>query len=272
MRIKFSLAAVCLMVVATPGATATESKSFEHFMASQGCAIGPQTRTLAEHAGHTPDAIDALLTQAERADGTVHTGDWVVLPPSLCTIRPPDVRSRIRLDDPEVKELTSNLDAYNEYDGRGCFIDGEISQRVQETRGWSAETAHREYLRFIAENLAAGHITFYNTDPLRTPAGMLVLTGDCADVPDIENIRQSQAVRDRELDALIRADAENVICGEERGPSYHFMNLLKERAGDESTNAWTFFEVQLMAMGGGWFEGTSGTRQGVARPPMCRFK
>lgn len=256
-----------------PGAKAAANEALADFVAAQGCAIGPATRILAGNVGLDAAAIDALAAQAEGEEGTVRTGDWIVLPPSLCSIRPPEVRSEIRLSDPEVKALTSRIDAYAESGDRGCFIDGlTIMERVQETRGWDADKANQEYLRFLAENLRSGDLAFYKNDPLSTPVGFQVLTGDCADVPEIDAIQHSQVLRDREFDNLIRADAANVVCGQDDAPSYNFMNLAQERTGGENTNAWMFFEVRTMAMGGGWYFGNSATQKGAPRPPLCRFE
>lgn len=268
MRVLISIAAACLSMT---GAAANEALA--DFVAAQGCAIGPATRALAGNAGFAEEAIDALAAQADGEAGTVRTGDWIVLPPSLCSIRPPEVRSEIGLGDPELKALTSRIDAYAESGERGCFIDGPaLMERVQETRGWDADKANQEYLRFLAENLRSGDLAFYKNDPLSTPVGFQVLTGDCADVPEIDAIQRSQALRDREFDDLIRADAANVVCGQDEAPSYHFMNLVQERTGSENTNAWMHFEVRMMAMGGGWYVGNSATQKGTPRPPLCRFE
>lgn len=153
------IAALCVSLAGHSVATAVESSTLEDFIADQGCAIGPSTRIWAAGAGFSNEDIDALVIRADSEADTVRTGDWIVLPPALCTIRPPNVRSQIAIDDPEVMEVTSAINAFAEWGEHGCFIGPELMDRVQETRDWDVETANREYLRFLAENLANGNLT-----------------------------------------------------------------------------------------------------------------
>lgn len=264
--------ALTLLIGIGLGATA-EREPVIDFMVAQGCAVGPATRGLASDAGFRKDEIDALIAQADAVAGTFRTKDWIVLPSSLCRIRPPEVRSEIRIDDTEVEALTSAIDAYAEFGDHGCFLDGSgLMQRTQETRGWNLERAHLEYVRFIAENLRTGDLAFYKNDPLSTPAGFQILTGPCADVPEIGAIRHSQALRDREFDTLIRSDAPNVVCGRDSSPSYLFREIVQKRIGSENTNAWLSAEVNFIAIGAGWYMGSGATRKGIPRPPLCHFE
>ncbi|MDP9790964.1 hypothetical protein [Agrobacterium tumefaciens] len=140
------------------GATA-EREPLIDFIVAQGCAVGSATRVLANDAGYGDDEIDALIAQAGALAGTIRTGDWVVLPTNLCRIRPPEVRSEIRIDDTDVEALTSAIDAYAEFGDRGCFLDGSgLMERTQRTRGWDLERAYLEYVRFLAENLRTGDL------------------------------------------------------------------------------------------------------------------
>lgn len=271
MKVLIAIVAILSMAVAARG-NAAPIEPLVDFLAPQGCAIGPATRSLAKDAGFGEAAIDALVARADGEAGTVRTGGWIVLPPGLCRIRPPEARSAIRLGDPEVTSLTSRIDPRAEPADRGCFLAGPpLVDRVRETRGWDREKANREYLRFLSENLRAGDLTFYRDDPLSTPIGFQILTDECAEVPAIAQIRHSQAVRDREFDALIRADASNVACGRDDSPSYRFMDLVRKRTGEENRNAWLFFEVRMMVIGGDWYEGTTAARRGLPRPPLCQF-
>ncbi|MER0236670.1 hypothetical protein [Fulvimarina sp. MAC8] len=272
MKTWIAVLAASLWILGADAANAAKGETLVEFFANQGCAVGPSTRLLARDAGFSDDAIEALLSKADGDDETVRTGGWIVLPPALCRIRPPEVRSEIRIDDPEVKALTTPMDVYSEFNETGCFLGGSpLMDRVQETRGWSAEKANSEYLRFIAENLRSGDLAFYSDDILRTPPNFQILTGDCADVPEIDDIRRSQKLRDQHFGPLIRADAPDADCGSGEGPSYHFLEQAKKRTNGKITNAWIGIEVQMMAIGGGWFEGTSVTQKGNPRPPICHF-
>lgn len=260
-----------LLIGSGLGATA-EREPLIDFIVAQGCAVGSATRVLANDAGYGDDEIDALIAQAGALAGTIRTGDWVVLPTSLCRIRPPEVRSEIRIDDTDVEALTSAIDAYAEFGDRGCFLDGSgLMERTQRTRGWDLERAYLEYVRFLAENLRTGDLAFYKNDPRSTPAGIQILTGPCADVPQIDAIRRSQALRDREFDTLIRTDAPNVVCGRDSSPSYLFPKIVQERTGGEDTNAWLSAEVRFIAIGAGWYIGSGATQKGIPRPPLCHF-
>jgi hypothetical protein len=39
--------------------------------------------------------------------------------------------------------------------------------------------------------------------------------------------------------------------------------------GGKAPNAWIGFEITVIAMGAGWYEGMSPTRKGRPRPPLC---
>ncbi|MBK1622066.1 hypothetical protein [Afifella marina] len=267
---RLAIAAISLVVAGAASAGGAQRATIADILAAEGCAIGPHTEQRVSAAGLDVAALDAMVADAEKDAQTVRTGGWIVLPTSLCKIRPPAVRSEIRLDDPEVVALTTAIDAYADLGDRGCFIDGPaIMERVQATRGWDADKAMIEYVRFIAENLRSGDLAFYQASPFHTPPGFQILTGDCADVPEIEAIRQSQAARDREFDALIREDAPKVDCTNDTSPSYEFMASTHER---KIPNAWTFFEVKVMTIGAGWYEGTNATQMGSPRPPLCRYR
>ena len=261
------------LLIVSGSAAEAKTGTLIDIMAAQGCAIGPPTRLLATQAGFGDDAIDALVAEADAMAGTIRTGEWVVLPSSLCRIQPPEIRSEIRIDDPEVKTLTSAIDEYAEFGDRGCFLDGtELMERLQRTRGWDVERAYLEYIRFLAENLRTGDLAFYESDPISTPPGFQILTGSCADVPEIDAIRHSQALRNREFDTLVREDAPNVVCGKDSSPSHLFRQIVQERIGGANKNAWLSAEVTFIAIGAGWYFGSGATQKGTPRPPLCYFE
>ncbi len=267
------LFAVLLIAVSSSSGAAVAQEDLDRFLAAQGCAVGPMTGILADEAGLDRDALDAIVARATADPATVRTGDWAILPPSLCVIRPPEVKSRIDVEDPEVTASTSAIDAHAEFGALGCFLDGPaMLERIRASRGWSADQAHLEYMRFLAENLRSGDLAFYGNDPLSTPIGFQLLTDRCANVPQIDDIREAQALRDENFDAVIRADAADVICGRDQSPGPRFMSIVQQQTDGRNTNAWLASEFTFMTMGAGWYTGQSATEPGTPRPPLCRME
>lgn len=243
------------------------------FLGPQGCAIGPPTRAAIETAGYGNEAIDALLAQASTDPQTVRTGEWIVLPPSICRIRPPDVPSEIRLTDPDVQAFTSAMDGYAASGFRGCFFTGlALRQALPFTRGWSEDKAYLEWLRFMAENLRAGSLAFYGTNPEAAPPGFLVLLGNCANIPELGAIRRSQAIRDREFDFFIRANAAEVTCGADRLYSPRAKEIIQAQVGAEDTNQWMVIEMGALATTVGPFLGSGPKQDRRELPPFCHFE
>ena len=242
------------------------------FFAGQGCAIGPTTRAAAIAAGYNAHEIDLLGARAWPDSGTVWTRGWLVLPPSICQIRVPKVNNLIQLSDPEV---IASLSAPDAYEGEpGCFLSGDILQaQVQKTRNWDKDTALIEYLRFLSASLISGDLAFYSDDPLRTPAGFIVATGECADIPLMPEIKRNHELLIKHFDAFIRANAANTIC--EYGGSIMgvgWQDIADTLTDGKNTNAWLSFEYQVIAMGAGWYEDISFTNHGMPRPPLCHYE
>lgn len=264
--------ALCLLI---PGgqAFAMPAKSLAEFLGSQGCAIGPSTRASAINSGYTTDAIDALVLKASADPQTLRTGKWIVLPSNICRIRPTDIPSEIRLTDPDVRSFISDIDDYASAGFHGCFLFGRtLLEVVKRTRGWNDNKALNEWLRFAAENLQLGRLAFYGSDPNRPPPGFLVLTGKCANIPEFDEIRRSQAIRDRDFDYVIRANATDVICGRGMVASPRLNEVILQRAGAENTNHW--MAVEVGALGTASNPPSAGETQqfGMLRPPFCHFE
>lgn len=244
------------------------------FLAGQGCAIGPGTRNAALAAGYEIDEIDALIEIARRNPDTVETGDWLVLPTEICNIRLPTATNELKLTDPEVRKSISARDAYLADDEPGCFFDHQrLFEELRKTRSWDDDKIDLEYIRLIGSSITSGDIRFYTDDPLRTPVGFQLMTGECADVPHISEIRRSHAALTALFDPLIRANAANVAC--ENGASLvtpEFPDIAQALWGSEVPNAWLAFEIQMIAMGAGWYEGISMSDKGTPRPPLCHYE
>jgi hypothetical protein len=246
--------------------------SIEDFFAGQGCAIGPGTYDAAIRSGFEPAAIDSLKEKARADEGTVVTGDWLVLSPQACTIRMPKIKSAIRLTDPEVVKATSARDAYAADGELGCFINGEqIYEGASVTRGWSPDIANLEYIRFLGEGLVSGQLAFYSPDPLRTPVGFMITNGECADVPTMTEIRRSHDLLVEHFDTFVREYLKE-DCEEGGMAMIEVGDMTRKLGGESRVNAWTFFEVEMIARGAGWWEGMGAKEKGAPRPPMCHYK
>ena len=246
--------------------------SLLEFFAGQGCAIGPTTRAAAIAAGYSSHEIDLLGARAWPDSGTVWTRGWLVLPPSICQIRLPEVNSLIQFSDPEV---IASLSAPDAYEGEpGCFLSGDILQeQVQKTRNWDKDTAFIEYLRFLSASLLSGDLAFYSDDPLRTPAGFIVAKGKCSDIPLMPEIKRNHALLIKHFDAFIRANAAEITCayGETiMGAKWH--DIADTITDGKNSNAWLSFEFLIIEMGAGWYEGINFTNHGTPRPPVCHYE
>ena len=248
--------------------------SLLEFFAGQGCAIGPTTRAAAIAAGYNAHEIDLLGARAWPDSGTVWTRGWLVLPPSICQIRVPEVNNLIQLSDPEVIASLSAPDAYTSQGEPGCFLSADILQeQVQKTRNWDEDTAFVEYLRFLSASLISGDLAFYSDSPLKTPAGFIVATGECANIPLMPAIKRNHELMIKHFGAFIRANAANTICeygGSIMGAGWH--EIADTLTDGKNTNAWLSFEYQIIAMGAGWYEDISYTNHGMPRPPLCHYE
>lgn len=266
---------LCILMVAMafPAAAHADDTQLVDFFAGEGCALGPTTRALAVEAGFEKAAIEALMQTARADPESVETGDWIVLSSASCKIRPPQVKSELRLDDPEIKSRISAIDLYADQGEPGCFLNADtLYEELMVTRGWLPDKALREHLRLLSENLVTGDLAFYKDDILSTPAGLQVTSGDCADVPNMEEIRRSHHVLIDNFDLLIRADMENAVCETEGSPSWQALQLFPELTGGESSNAWMAMEMRFILMGSGWIEGITMTDKGTPRPPLCTYQ
>lgn len=255
-----------------PNCAKAETLDLAEFLSPLGCVIGPGTAEKAEAAGITTAALEEFAAKAASLTGSHRTGEWLVVTPDLCHITF-KVESELGLDDPEVRESFSAVDAYAEYGDRGCFLDSEkLIATVQASRGWTEEHAFNAYLKLVGAGVQSGDIAFHTNDPLRTPAGFVLTKGACGEVPGMDVIREDHALLMRHLDALIRDAGAAVPCEEGAAP----MNIVRPDFMQKATdghyqNAWAWMEVQMMALASDWYEGTSLTRKGMPRPPLCHI-
>jgi hypothetical protein len=267
----------------TLGATCTFSASvspgnaddglIDRFLIDQGCALGPTTMSAAMAAKIDPAIIAKLKADAEADGTTLKTGDWIVLSQDRCRIQPPTVISEIAVDDPEVVQNTSPIDAHDEDGFKGCYLDGlSLFEALKVSRGWLPDKANQEYLRFLSAGLISGDLSFFSPDPLRTPPGFMVTRGDCAEVPQMPEVKKSHELLLKHFGDLIRGDAAGEATCESLGfPSWKFTEVSEHILGGKAPNAWMGYEIGFIAMGAGWFEGQSATEKGRPRPPLCHY-
>lgn len=262
------LSALALFVALSPAAAMAQGTDALDFFAGQGCAVGPATVAAAEQAGLAKADINALTQKAAAHPDTIQTGGWLVMPPDMCRMRLPDIESEISLTDPEVVASISAIDAHASEDSPGCFLDADgLMERLQAERGWSKERAFDAYLQLMAGSLASGEATFFSTDPLMTPWGIQIVTGDCGTgLPEIDQIREDHAYLVTNFDSIIRASAIGTECVDGAVGTF----FLSEQP-DATQNAWTAFQAFLIIQGAGWYQGASLTEKGVPRPPLCRY-
>ncbi|MET0173244.1 MAG: hypothetical protein ABW206_12655 [Agrobacterium vaccinii] len=265
---------VALIWMSSAAGGHADDQAVKEFLIDQGCALGPSTMSTALTAGIDTSIIVKLTTDAQKDSRTVKTGHWLVLPRETCEIKPPRVTSEIAIDDPEVVQNTSAIDAYVADGSPGCYLDGQsVFETAKVSRGWTADKANQEYLRFLGAGLISGDLAFFSPDPLRTPPGFMITRGACAKVPQMPEVEKTHALLVKHFDALIRADAAGeATCDSSGVPSWKFTEVSERIFGEKAPNAWMGFEITFIAMGAGWYEGQSATKKGVPRPPLCQYK
>ncbi|MBT0779178.1 hypothetical protein [Paracoccus sp. pheM1] len=261
------------LLLAGPAFARAAEPDVADFLGQRGCVIGPGTLAEAEAEGITAAALEEFAARAVQMPGSRQTGEWLVVAPDLCSITFPLIESELTLDDPEVRASFSAVDAYAQHGDHGCFLDGDkLRSALQDSRGWDAERAFTAYLQLVGTGLQSGELAFHTDDPLRTPVGFALTTGICGEVPGMDVIREDHTLMMRHLDALIRDTATAVPCDE--GASLMNMerpDFMTKITDGRYRNAWGWLELMMMAMAADWYEGTSLTRKGQPRPPLCHI-
>jgi hypothetical protein len=237
------------------------------YLGGQGCAVGPESRAQALRDGIDGAAFDAFVA----ADaGAVRGARWTLLSEDACTITLPPVKSALSLQDADVAAHITAPDAYPE--DPGCYFEGvQMMEAVARQRGWDADRANAEYIKLLAQSLIEGSLRFYSTDILRTPPSFLVTIGEaCAAAPVVAEAQATHALMRAEFGPFMRAMSTASTCDD---PG-HSLALQTPQARDAlaekgNTNAWLFFELELIAYGAGWLEGMRADARGTPRPPLC---
>ncbi len=270
--------ALALCLAASPAAA---DPALIDFFGGQGCTIGADSRAAALAAGFDGAAIDALITET-LADGRAsRQGAYIVLNEATCAIRLPDLASPYSVASPEVAAMASGI-ADHAADGYpGCFLRDARAAFVA-MRSGEEEAGFRDYLGFIGAGIVAGEVAFYGQDPLSVPPAFQIVTGTCAEVPQIDAIRRSQATLQTAFGQLIRQMGKENICGPNAWPSATIEQmdwLIALQGGDPTNaenpgngaNAWMWMEIFMLTVAAGWHEGMTATEKGTPRPPLCHY-
>ena len=273
-----ALFSMSLLFIAAPTSAQTTPATIDEFFAGEGCAIGPTTRHAALAEGFKESDIDALVNEVKLDEHTVVTGEWVVLPPEMCTIRLPSPSGALALSDPEVMAATSSTntyysETYSHKDDLGCFLSSsKLHDNLRQSRGWDDYTISLEYARMLGSAIAQGNASFYSSSPLRTPPGYQLLTGECANAPMMPEIRESHAFLQDNFDSLIRTLGQSLACDSDTNiVMVYNENVAGTLQEEPPSNAWQGMEIMMIAIGAGWYENMSATAPGAPRPPLCHY-
>jgi|GEM_PF-1442215 len=264
-----------LFLAATPALA--DDTALIGFMGGQGCTFGPDSRAAAITAGHDASAIDALITASLKDGRAKQEGAYTVLNAATCTIRLPDIASNYTVNSPEIVAITSAIDAYAAEGAPGCFLV-EPFVAFDALKGKEG-AGYFDTLNFLAAAIISGDLRFYGTSPLTVPPGFQVVTGACADLPDITAIRRNHDYIVHGFGPFIRALGATTPCARKEydDPSLDLAARLqgvdpKSLVEDPlDVNAWLWMEYTMIALAAGWREDMTGTEKGTPRPPLCHY-
>ena len=265
---------VVLAVAAGPGARAASGDaSLLDFVATHGCVISPTTQNAAVAHGFTAEDLQALRTRAQAHRGSEMQGDWLVIAPELCQIRMPKIGA-VEVSDAELRAHAGAPDEWAAEGLAGCFLyTPGLNNHLVQKHGWGQATADRELVRFLAQAIIGGRLAFYSDDPLATPPGFMLTDGSCDVSPLLPMIRSEAAAVEAHFDAILRDVARSKVCREGEtflGPE--FIDATERASGQEMTNAWGGFQMDIIVMAAGWVEGSARVGRGTPRPPLCHYQ
>ncbi len=264
--------AVCLALFAFPCAADPVALSF---FERNGCVASAGDLTVAQTEGVDVAPIDAFVTAQMAAGHVVEQGAYTVLSPEICTIRLPDIQTEWRLDAPEIQAITTTVDDEPEFPG--CFLE-DVTGFFERQYPDDPARAYDEWVRFIAAHIISGDVRFFGDSPLVTPATWQVVTGACANVPQIDAIRATHRyISDDAFAQVIATLQANDACFQERSDSLRDAVLALQgidlatgsATGDGPVNAWLDTEYLIIFLAADWFIGDSLTERGMTRPPLC---
>lgn len=125
---------------------------------------------------------------------------------------------------------------------------------------------------FVVAGLLSGELRFYSDDPLRTPPGFQVLSGDCAEVTGTDAVAENHSLLSDLFVPFLQVagkSAKAADCAEGDVFDTESWEMIAQLSAGRNTNAHLAFEMQLIAIGAGWYDGMSSTERGTPRPPLC---
>jgi hypothetical protein len=276
MAMSGKVAAFAVMALCIGGAPAQADEQALDYLARHGCTQAASEVGASWDEGFPVAQVEDYVSGLVRDGLAAEQGAFVVLDPSVCTVRLPQIETTWRLDAPEILALTSAVDAYSGQPG--CFlrdISGFFSERYEDP-----VRALDEYSRFLAAHLLSGDVRFFSASPLVTPVGWQVMTGACAEVPEADDIAASHTyISDASFAGYIAHLRENDTCfADHMGSAGDAARVvqgidLATGEGPEGApfNAFLDLEYMVITLAMGWRLGASMEDRGLSRPPLCAW-
>ncbi|MCG7623487.1 hypothetical protein MHM97_08935 [Epibacterium sp. Ofav1-8] len=247
--------------------------------------LGPEVCTI-----RIPDVTPELTLNSAEVQATFRRDLWV---PSLAYLQDsPETTETLRerglslrdfqeegISADELREVGIDPDALAEHKTRPLCVSGggpALIEELVESRGLSQDQSFHMAMEFFAAGLSDGKITFFSDSLLATPPGFMLTVPACWTPEEQAAITRSHAILEQHFGRFVRARGAETSCDTTNEVSDALMGrdahlLWTQLAGREPENAWIGFEVFLIALGAGWFEGASATEKGRPRPPLCRL-
>lgn len=216
----------------------------------------------------TDDALKArgtsLALAREAGTVTVH-GDWFQLESPLCEITLPAIDSPLTLD--EALPFFARVEG----DGvtlPGCYLDlGALRSYVEQSREDDPDAIARVIFALTGQGLVDGTLAYFVEDRRAVPMGVQLVTGDCAELPQIDRIRADDAILHDHFGAFVRAYGRAMPCDDRFWPD--MLAIGADVTAGKTTNHMIGAEMIMIAQAAGWIEDAGATGRGRPRPPMC---
>jgi hypothetical protein len=160
----------------------------------------------------------------------------------------------------------------------GCFL-ADLSASFDRLNGGAPGSGTLDLLAFYGAGLVSGDLRFFGPSPLQTPRAFQVMTGPCAEVPNIQAVNRARVFFESGFGDYVRARGKSEICNDpDVTVGMQFATDLQGGSWADPEpetvplHAWLFFEFEITSMAAGWFEGMSVTEQGTPRPPLCHYQ
>lgn len=247
-----------------------------------GCTISEDSVQAVIDAGYSRDQLIGMGELALTSNQATAQGEYVVFGSDVCTINIPAIESRWSVSDPDILSMAPFVREEYEFSGEvivdeGCFFEDPLNAFAL-LNGGDLDAGFQDYVSLLSIGIITGDLRLYSPSPLRTPVSFQLLTGDCANVANYDDIIRSQSTISDGFDEWVRASDEYNVCAvdsftwppglDARLQGY---NPEVEFEDQPSVNAFMGPEWMIITLAAGWHEGASGTQRGQPRPPMCHY-